>query len=50
MAEHKYGCDIVVNKSNQYEHGKVVGIFTANDGLKVFINSPIYRKKVANEL
>ncbi len=35
MAEHKYGCAIVVHKSNQYEHGKVVGIFTANDGLKV---------------
>ncbi len=35
MAEHKYGCAIVLHKSNQYEHGKVVGIFTANDGLKV---------------
>ena len=30
MAEHKYGCAIV-----QQENGKVVGIFTANDGLRV---------------
>ncbi len=29
MAEHKYGCVIV-----QQENGKVVGIFTANDGLR----------------
>lgn len=30
MAEHKYGCAIV-----QQENGKVVGIFTATDGLRV---------------
>lgn len=30
MAEHKYGCAIVVQ-----ENGKVVGIFTAVDGLRV---------------
>lgn len=30
MAEHKYGCAVV-----QQENGKVVGIFTANDGLRV---------------
>ena len=30
MAEHKYGCAIV-----QQENGKVVGIFTAVDGLRV---------------
>lgn len=31
MAEHKYGCAIV-----QQGNGKVVGIFTATDGLRVF--------------
>lgn len=30
MAEHKYGCAVV-----QQANGKVVGIFTANDGLRV---------------
>lgn len=30
MAEHKYGCAIIVQ-----ENGKVVGIFTAVDGLRV---------------
>ena len=30
MAEHKYGCAIIVQ-----ENGKVVGIFTAADGLRV---------------
>ena len=30
MAEHKYGCAVV-----QQENGKVVGIFTATDGLRV---------------
>ena len=30
MAEHKYGCAVV-----KQENGKVVGIFTANDGLRV---------------
>ena len=30
MAEHKYGCAIV-----KQENGKVVGIFTATDGLRV---------------
>lgn len=30
MAEHKYGCAII-----QQENGKVVGIFTATDGLRV---------------
>ncbi|MCM0607166.1 MAG: CBS domain-containing protein [Xanthomonadaceae bacterium] len=30
MAEHKYGCAIVMQ-----DNGKVVGIFTANDGLRV---------------
>ncbi|MGE0616427.1 MAG: CBS domain-containing protein [Bacteriovoracia bacterium] len=30
MAEHKYGCAII-----QQENGKVVGIFTAVDGLRV---------------
>lgn len=30
MAEHKYGCAVV-----QQENGKVVGIFTAVDGLRV---------------
>ncbi|MDR3608579.1 MAG: CBS domain-containing protein [Oligoflexia bacterium] len=30
MAEHKYGCAVI-----QQENGKVVGIFTANDGLRV---------------
>lgn len=30
MAEHKYGCAIV-----RQENGKVVGIFTATDGLRV---------------
>ena len=30
MAEHKYGCAIV-----QQKNGKVVGIFTATDGLRV---------------
>ena len=30
MAEHKYGCAII-----KQENGKVVGIFTANDGLRV---------------
>ncbi|MBS1962061.1 MAG: CBS domain-containing protein [Bdellovibrionales bacterium] len=30
MAEKKYGCAVV-----QQENGKVVGIFTANDGLRV---------------
>lgn len=30
MAEHKYGCAIVVQ-----DNGKVVGIFTATDGLRV---------------
>ena len=30
MAEHKYGCAIV-----QQENGKVVGIFTTNDGMRV---------------
>lgn len=30
MAEHKYGCAIV-----QQDNGKVVGIFTDNDGLRV---------------
>ncbi|MGZ3688661.1 MAG: CBS domain-containing protein [Bdellovibrionota bacterium] len=30
MAEHKYGCTVI-----QQENGKVVGIFTANDGLRV---------------
>lgn len=31
MAAHKYGCAIV-----QQDNGKVVGIFTDNDGLRVF--------------
>lgn len=31
MAEHKYGCAVV-----QQENGKVVGIFTAVDGLRAF--------------
>ncbi|MCM0606278.1 MAG: CBS domain-containing protein [Xanthomonadaceae bacterium] len=31
MAEHKYGCAII-----QQENGKVVGIFTATDGMRVF--------------
>jgi len=31
MAEHKYGCAIV-----QQDNGKVVGIFTATDGLRAF--------------
>jgi len=30
MAEHKYGCAII-----EQENGKVVGIFTATDGLRV---------------
>lgn len=30
MAEHKYGCAVV-----QQANGKIVGIFTANDGLRV---------------
>lgn len=30
MAEHKYGCAIITQ-----ENGKVVGIFTENDGLRV---------------
>ena len=30
MSEHKYGCAVV-----QQENGKVVGIFTATDGLRV---------------
>lgn len=30
MAEHKYGCAVV-----QQDNGKTVGIFTANDGLRV---------------
>jgi len=30
MAEHKYGCAVVLQ-----ENGKVVGIFTATDGLRV---------------
>lgn len=30
MAEHKYGCAVI-----QQENGKVVGIFTATDGLRV---------------
>ncbi len=30
MAEHKYGCAII-----QQMNGKIVGIFTANDGLRV---------------
>jgi len=30
MAEHKYGCAVV-----KQENGKIVGIFTANDGLRV---------------
>ncbi len=30
MAEHKYGCAVVVQ-----DNGKVVGIFTATDGLRV---------------
>ena len=30
MAEHKYGCAVV-----QQENGKVVGIFTATDGMRV---------------
>lgn len=30
MAEHKYGCAII-----QQENGKVVGIFTATDGMRV---------------
>lgn len=30
MAEHKYGCAII-----QQDNGKVVGIFTATDGLRV---------------
>ncbi len=30
MAEHKYGCAVIEQKN-----GKVVGIFTANDGLRV---------------
>ena len=30
MAEHRYGCAVV-----QQENGKVVGIFTATDGLRV---------------
>ena len=30
MAEHKYGCAIIVQ-----DNGKVVGIFTATDGLRV---------------
>lgn len=30
MAEHKYGCAIV-----EQENGKIVGIFTATDGLRV---------------
>lgn len=31
MAEHKYGCAVI-----QQENGKVVGIFTATDGLRCF--------------
>ena len=31
MAEHKYGCAVI-----QQENGTIVGIFTANDGLKAF--------------
>ena len=31
MAEHKYGCAIVVQ-----DNGKVVGVFTAVDGLRAF--------------
>ena len=30
MAEHKYGCAVV-----SQQNGKIVGIFTANDGLRV---------------
>ncbi|MBC7691806.1 MAG: CBS domain-containing protein [Methylotenera sp.] len=30
MAEHKYGCAVI-----QQENGKIVGIFTATDGLRV---------------
>ena len=30
MAEHKYGCAII-----QQQNGKVVGIFTDNDGLRI---------------
>ena len=30
MAEHKYGCAVI-----QQDNGKVVGIFTATDGLRV---------------
>lgn len=43
MAEHKYGCTIV-----QQENGKVVGIFTAIDALRVLSEqlSAFYRSRV----
>jgi acetoin utilization protein AcuB len=42
MAEHKYGCAVV-----EQENGKVVGIFTATDGMIVLarILAEHYRKE-----
>ncbi len=39
MAEHKYGCAII-----EQENGKVVGIFTATDGLRVLAELLAERK------